>query len=111
MNSGTSNPSLRSNSCTGVHAAQDTRESTDRLQTAAPVPPVVQQVCRPVRQQRVSLHLAKADAAAKLATLDGLPSQGVDGAGGPHLQGKQQQLCALRLGTGDGHQPKLKAVT
>lgn len=58
--------------------------------TAPPLPPpsaapVVQQVGRAVRQQRVALHLPKPDAAAKLAPLDGLPCQRVDGARGAHL--------------------------
>lgn len=51
----------------------------------APSSPVVQQVGGSMRQQRVALHLSKADAAAKLAALDGLPGERVDGARGPNL--------------------------
>lgn len=49
-----------------------------RLVVAAAVQAVVQQVGRPVRQQGVALHLAKADAATHLAALDGLHDDWVD---------------------------------
>jgi hypothetical protein len=47
--------------------------------------PVVQQVGRAVREQRVALHLAKADAAAELAPLDRLPRQRVHRPDRAHL--------------------------
>ena len=53
---------------------------------AAQVQAVVEQVRGAVRQQRVALHLAEADAAAGLAALDGLARQGVDGADGADLE-------------------------
>lgn len=51
----------------------------------APVQAVVQEVGRPVRQQRVALHLPEADAAPELAALDRLPRQRVDRPRRPYL--------------------------
>jgi hypothetical protein len=47
---------------------------------AAGVQPVVQQIRSAVCQQTISLHLSKTDATAKLAALDGLVRELVDGA-------------------------------
>ena len=46
----------------------------------------MEEVRRAVGEQRIALHLAKADAAAEFAPLDRLPRQGVHRAYRPHLQ-------------------------
>lgn len=46
----------------------------------------MQQVCRSMRQQRIPLHLAKANAAADLAALYRLPRQRVVSPDGAHLK-------------------------
>lgn len=51
----------------------------------------MQEVGGAVRQQRVALHLAEADAAAELAALDGLTRHGVDGARGADLDRRGEE--------------------
>lgn len=62
--------------------AADVRDAV----VGAQVQPVMQQVGGAVRQQRVALHLAEADAAAGLAALDGLARQRVHGPDGADLE-------------------------
>ena len=47
---------------------------------------VMQQVCRAVRQQCISLHFTETDASAKFAAFDWLVSQCIDWPRRPHLQ-------------------------
>lgn len=46
-------------------------------------------------QQRIALHLTKANAAAKLATLDGLPRHWVHWARGSHLDSHLAELNSM----------------